>query len=211
MNPLMDQADSLLLSLILGTGWDIKKMTPQFGAMETVASHYSYTALDITGQGIFTGIHSTNRDFSIQVDGGPILRFYAYSSTRYSFWPMFLPFKQSLVVKSSGSIVDLNYATALVGTGGDLTKMTHVCAQPATTHKTYTVVDIAGAGLLLYAGTNAAPTAGQQTFAIQVDGGSIYPYWVDGTASMAGFLIPFTTGLKITSTQSTGRALYVLK
>lgn len=211
MNPLMDQADSLLLSLILGSGWDIKKMTPQVGAMETVASHYSYTALDITGQGVFTGIHSPTRDFSIQVDGGPIVRIYAYAVTRYSFYPMFLPFKQSLVVKSSGSITENNYAAALVGTGGDLTKMTHVCAQASTTHKTYTVVNITGAGLLLYAGTNVAPTAGQQTLAIQVDGGLIYPYWVDGTASMAGFLIPFTTSLKITSTLSTGRALYVLK
>lgn len=198
--------ESIVWGLILGGmgGWSPQDMSGVGFINISSGAHYSYTHLDITGEGILVSL--VGNDFAIQVDGGVVYQLTGWSEQNHL---VMVPFSSSLRVTSSAPLTGVEAAFALVGKPGDpWTECAFACSLPtAASDEAYTVLDITGEGILWDLNRRTGIT---RTCIL-----------VDGTRYLAAsynfgwiFAIPFRSQLRLTvpdSQPTAQRGVYTLK
>ncbi|MFZ5816308.1 MAG: hypothetical protein ACOY93_13590 [Bacillota bacterium] len=202
--------EDLLNALTFGGGkaFNLRDYPSNGLPAKAVQSHFSYTFLDITGKGMLVTLSSSRStmQWAVQADGGTI---YELMSNTTGDVILFLPFTTSLKVTNYWNIPSDEYAFAILGDSDDWSKWTPVNSMPtAASHLANTILDIAGKGILL----SVYHSVGSYKEArIQVDGGTIHTLYMPSSYGAAhAFVVPFASSLKITSDDTSCKAIYKL-
>ncbi|MFZ5826491.1 MAG: hypothetical protein ACOY94_19535 [Bacillota bacterium] len=212
-NPIFAAAEAHLISMLMGgEGWKITDMTHVNSGWSTVASHDTYTHLNISGQGFLVGMYNAenNVPWTVQIDGGTLYKSYVIASAGL----FIVPFQTSLVVSGMYAPSGGYCAFALVGDyGSKWSGLTLVSSVPTNQYEHYanTVVDVAGAGLLGGLFRSNSPTTNTWVN-IEVDNSGVRRALTFPNGTHVGLpFIPFTTHLKITCDYSSTILLPIYK